>query len=138
MKHIYILTGILSIIVACSLQKKLGHVPQVEIEEVAEDSVAYELETFDAKFETWYKLYDAPSQYRSQQYYESWNRQYVSAWNANASVPGKNWFFETIIGYDPNEDYGFALNHELFYYFQYVENVLKIKIMPNSPRVVKY
>jgi len=83
-------------------------------------------------------LHNSPAMYRSQGYYESWNRQYVSAWNANAMNPRKSWFFETIVGYDPTVDYGFELNHELFYYFQYVENVLKIEIMPNSPKAVRF
>ncbi len=138
MKRIYFLLGIIVFIVACSSQKKITHVPKVEKEEMAEDSVEYDLETFDTKFETWYLLHDNPSQYRSQQYYESWNRQYVSAWNLNAVTPGKSSFFEPIVGYDPSEDYGFELNHKLFYYFQYVENVLKITIMPNSPDVARF
>jgi len=33
-------------------------------------------------------------------------------------------------------DYGIEINHELFYYFQYVEQVLKIQIMPGGPRAV--
>lgn len=138
MKKIYFVIGILAFIVACSSQKKIAHVPQVEKAEMAEDSLEYELETFDTKFETWYQLHDNPSQYRSQQYYESWNRQYVSAWNINAMTPGKGSFFESIVGYDPHEDYGFELNHELFYYFQYVENVLRIRIIPNGPNVVRF
>ena len=50
--------------------------------------------------------------------------------------PRKSSFFEPIIGYDPTVDYGFELNHKLFYYFQYVENVLKIQIMPGGPKVL--
>ncbi|MBN1987454.1 MAG: hypothetical protein JW761_14180 [Prolixibacteraceae bacterium] len=138
MKQIFLWMAIVVFIVACSSQKKMAHVPQVEKEEIAEDSVEYDLETFDAKFETWYQLHNNPSQFRTLQYYESWNRQYVNAWNANAMNPGKSSFFETIIGYDPQTEYGFELNHELFYYFQYVENVLKIEIMPNSPNVVRF
>jgi hypothetical protein len=138
MKRIFLWVAIVVFIVACSSQKKLAHVPQVEKEEIAEDSVEYDLETFDTKFETWYQLHNNPSQFRTLQYYESWNRQYVNAWNANAMSPGKSSFFETIIGYDPQTEYGFELNHELFYYFQYVENVLKIEIMPNGPNVVRF
>ena len=120
---------------ACSSQKKLTNVPKGEMEI---DSLVYELETFDNQFETWFAMHDNPSKYRTQQYYESWNKQYVSAWNVNAVTPGKSWFFETIAGYDPHADYGFELNHKLFYYFQYVENVLKIEIIPNGGSVARY
>lgn len=123
---------------ACSTQKGVVKVNTVEGKEMTTDSVEYQMETFDAKFETWYQMQNNPSQYRSQSYYETWNKQYVTAWNQNAHDSRKSWFFETIIGYDPTTDYGFELNHKLFYYFQYVENVLKIKIMPGSPKVVKH
>ncbi|MDD2590105.1 MAG: DUF6146 family protein [Fermentimonas sp.] len=98
-----------------------------------EDSVEYELIVMDPEFESWYIFQDSPARYRSQQYYESWNRQYVSAWNALAMNPGRRSFFQTIIGYEPNVDYGFKLNHKLFYYFQYVEHKLRIPILSNGP-----
>lgn len=120
---------------ACSTQK--GNVTVEKSEpQIEQDSIEYGVETFDGKFETWYALKDTPATYRSQTYYENWNRQYVNAWNNKAATGVNNSFFEPIVGYDENEDYGFEVNHKLFYYFQYVENVLKIDIMPGSPRVV--
>lgn len=64
------------------------------------------------------------------EYYENWNRQYVAAWNAKAANPIRYPFFQPIQGYDPTEHYGLKLNRKLFYYFQYVQNVLKIPILP--------
>lgn len=126
------------LIVACSSQRKVPEIKNNPVEAATEDSLEYELETFDQKFESWYLFHDSPSQYRSQSYYEGWNRQYVSAWNSNAMDMRKNSFFEPIIGYDQAVDYGFELNHKLFYYFQYVEHVLKIHIMTNGPRSVVF
>lgn len=135
MKQIIFIVIALLFVLACSTQKGVVKIEENKEEMVAvEDSLEYQLETFDAKFETWYALHDNPSQYRSQQYYENWNRQYVNAWNYNSTQPGKRSFFEPIIGYEPNVDYGFELNHKLFYYFQYVERVLKIEIMPGGPQ----
>jgi hypothetical protein len=135
MKQIVFISIALLFILACSTQKGVVKIEENKEEIVAvEDSLEYQLETFDAKFETWYALHDNPSQYRSQEYYENWNRQYVNAWNYNSTQPGKRSFFEPIVGYEPNVDYGFELNHKLFYYFQYVERVLKIDIMPGGPR----
>ncbi|MBW6536231.1 MAG: hypothetical protein K0B11_14580 [Mariniphaga sp.] len=135
MKQIIFISIALFFVLACSTQKGVVKIEENKEEMVAvEDSLEYQLETFDAKFETWYALHDNPSQYRSQQYYENWNRQYVNAWNYNSTQPGKRSFFEPIVGYEPNVDYGFELNHKLFYYFQYVERVLKIEIMPGGPR----
>ena len=134
MKQILFWMGIIFFIVACSTQKGVVAVKSNAGEEIAEDSVEYDLETFDAKFESWYEMYKSPALYHSQNYYENWNRQYVTAWNFNAMDSRKSSFFETIIGYDPTVDYGFELNHELFYYFQYVERVLKIQVMPGGPK----
>jgi len=135
MKYLFIFFAVLLIIWACSGPKGVVKVeksePKAEI-----DSFEYALETFDGKFETWYALHDTPATYRSLEYYQNWNRQYVNAWNYKATQPGKNSFFEPIVGYNEHENYGFEINHELFYYFQYVENVLKIEIMPGGPHVV--
>lgn len=118
---------------ACSAQKGIVRVEKSE-EVTANDSLEYELVTFDGKFESWYIMQNVPSGFRSQEYYENWNRLYVNEWNYHSTQPGKSNFFEYIYGYDPTVDYGFELNHKLFYYFQYVENELKIKILPAGPK----
>ncbi len=139
MKRIIFIVGIVVFFASCKTPKNAVKIEkEKDIEVLAEDSVEYEMETFDSKFETWYEFHNKPSQHRSKEYYEGWNRQYVSAWNSNASDPSKSWFFEPIIGYYPTEDYGFELNHELFYYFQYVERVLNIQIMPGGPRNIVF
>lgn len=138
MKRLIFLVVALIFIYACSVQQEAVKIESNDVETASEDSVEYILETFDEKFETWYRLHDSPALYRSQDYYEGWNRRYVAAWNYNATDPDKRWFFESVVGYDPTIDYGFELNHKLFYYFQYVENVLKIPIMSGSPNVVHY
>lgn len=136
MRKIIFWIGIILVIVSCSTQKRVVEIKNKTFEPATEDSLQYDLETFDQRFETWYTLHDSPSQYRSQSYYEGWNRQYVSAWNSHSFDQRRNSFFEPIVGYDPSTDYGLELNHKLFYYFQYVENVLKIQIMPNGPKAV--
>lgn len=138
MRQILLWLGILLFTAACSTQKGFVEVKNNNGESIAEDSVEYELETFDGRFETWYELHNNPSMYRSQQYYEFWNRQYVSAWNYNAMNGRRNSFFEPIVGYEFAVDYGFELNHQLFYYFQYVERVLNIQIMPGGPKAVVF
>ena len=122
---------------ACATQKGVVRVEKSE-ELTASDSLEYELVTFDGKFESWYSMQNVPSRYRSQEYYENWNRQYVTECNYNSTQGAKSNFFEYIHGYDPTVDYGFELNHKLFYYFQYVENVLKIKILPSGPKTIVF
>ena len=121
---------------ACSGTKQVAESETSSVEVTGKDSIEYDVETFNAKFDIWYELQNTPVNYRSQAYYESWNKQYVSAWNAKCASPSPNWNFEPVVGYDPTEDYGFEMNHKLFYYFMYVENVLKKKIIPGGPHVV--
>ena len=138
MKRIMFWVGIILLIAACSAQKGLVTVKSNNGESTTKDSLEYDLETFDGRFETWYQIHNNPSMYRSQEYYENWNHQYVSAWNYNAMSGRRNSFFEPITGYEFSVDYGFELNHKLFYYFQYVEHVLKIQIMPGGPQSVVF
>ncbi|MBN2637014.1 MAG: hypothetical protein JXR61_12145 [Prolixibacteraceae bacterium] len=140
MKIIFQLLVILFLVWSCSSQKKMMNLdPQgVDLENggaaTANDSIEYNIETFDTQFEIWYQAHNSETSYHSLNYYEQWNRQYVAAWNENATDPRKGNFFELIVGYDPETKYSLELNHKLFYYFQYVENVLKVKIMSYSPK----
>lgn len=135
MRQFLIIIMLLLFIWSCSSKKGAVKVEKSNIETTQADSVEYDMETFDSKFETWYVTHNSATLYRTQDYYEYWNRMYVNAWNSH-SAGRKNSFFEPIVGYDQNEDYGLELNHKLFYYFQYVEQVLKIAIMPGSPKVI--
>jgi hypothetical protein len=136
MKRIILFTTILLVLWACKTQRGVIKFTETKHDLTAQsDSIEYELETFDSRFESWYMMQKSPSQFRSQSYYETWNRQYVSEWNFKATT-GRNSFFEPIIGYEPSVDYGFELNHKLFMYFMYVERVLKIQILPNGPNIV--
>lgn len=135
MRKIFIFLAIIFTFWACSAPKETVKVEKYQpVNEV--DSVEYDIEMFDSKFESWYAIHKSPSTYRSLRYYETWNKKYVKAWNHKSLEMGKGSFFSPIVGYHSNEDYGFALNHKLFYYFQYVENVLKIQIMTGGPNDV--
>lgn len=117
------------LIASCAGTKKLARVEFSEPAGQATDSVEYELVVLDPGFETWYILHSRPSWYHTQNYYELWNRQYVTAWNTKAMSSRYSRMFESTIDYDPFTDYGLEINHKLFYYFQYVERELGIPIL---------
>jgi len=136
----YILFLIITLFIfACSSQKVAIKANKTNNENNDKDSIEYAMETFDSKFDSWYLMQEKSEATSStKEYYEYWNQRYVAAWNSKAASGQYGSFFEPINGYEPNIDYGFELNHKLFYYFQYVENVLKIDIMPGSPHVVRH
>lgn len=129
-----LLIVLLAVFAACSTPKN------IQLKEVAEndekDSVSYELIVLDPGFESWFITYSKPSWYHSQSYYENWNQQYVNAWNYHSIWRRNSQLLEGQINYEPRIDYGLEINHKLFYYFQYVERVLKIPIIENGPRAI--
>jgi len=94
MKQLFFYAIALLFVIACSTQKGIVKIEQENDLAEEEDSVEYELIVFDPKFETWYIFQNSPANYRSQQYYEYWNRQYVTAWNYHASNSRRSSFFE--------------------------------------------
>jgi len=94
-----------------------------------EEKTEYELEILDPAFNTWYLTNWNISKDRSYRYYDTWNDQYVQAWNFKASSARSARFFNTPINYDVNEDYGMEVSRKLFYYFKYVEKELGIPIL---------
>ena len=127
--YIYFL-AVSAFFASCSGTRKLAGVDIKNKEDKASDTVEYELIIFDTGFDTWYVSHSKPTWYHSQDYYETWNKQYVTFWNSKAMSPNLYKFFDTVIDYNPGIDYGLELNHKLFYYFQYVEKALKIDILP--------
>ncbi len=136
MKQLFILLAVLTFFWACSGPKVVVAEAEKEEPKTTNDSVSYAIETFDSKFKTWYDLQKSQTTNRSQEYYENWNRKYVKEWNHISNQKDKSDFFVPITGYDRTKDYGFQINHQLFFYFLYVENVLKIQILPNGPKLV--
>jgi hypothetical protein len=132
MKYGYFILVIMLVIASCSGNRKLAKVDIKNQETEDTDSVEYELIIFDPGFESWFISHSKPTWYHSQTYYETWNKQYVISWNQKAINPRYARYFESTIDYDPFTDYGLELNHKLFYYFQYVEKVLKLEILPSG------
>jgi len=135
MKQIFILLTIILFIWACSGPKAAVEAEKDEPEtDIEMDSVSYVMETYDAKFKAWYDLQKSQDTKQSQKYYEKWNKKYVKEWNQKSTQKEHSDFFVPISGYNRTKDLGFEINHQLFYYFQYVENVLKIQILSDGPK----
>lgn len=136
MRRIVYLLAIIALLLACVTQKNTVHNNKKNAETTGVDTLEYDVEMFDAKFDAWYQHYLTPATYRQQSYYELWNMRYVTMWNSKANSSAGEFPFEPVVGFEPGYDYGFELNHKLFHYFMYVEDVLKIKIMPSGPNFI--
>ncbi len=130
MKPAFYFTALLILAAACHSNKPIT---TTDIAELPEDSVSYELLVLDPGFESWYLLHNQPSKYHVQAYYEDWNQRYVDAWNYGRIGYKHTQLIHGYIDYNPSEDYGFEINHKLFYYFMYVERELGIRLLPDGP-----
>ena len=95
----------------------------------SEDKTEYEIEILDPGFDTWFLTQWNQAKDHSYKFYDTWNDQYVQAWNYKATHPRYGSFFNSTINYDINIDYGMEVSRKLYYYFKYVENELKIPIL---------
>ncbi|PWE01213.1 DUF6146 family protein [Marinilabilia rubra] len=112
---------------SCKTLKK-GSAPEQKVDLVEndttnmKDSTEYELVVLDPGFES-YLATQPPPNYHSQQYYETWNQQYVVEWNYRHDQPlTYGDFYETRIHYNTHENYGLELNYRLYYYFQFIKD----------------
>ena len=124
MKKLLFLPVIIISLLACNSQKPVaeGESPEVAITSGEDDSTKYELIVFDPGYESFLVSQPYPKWYYSEEYYKTWNIQYVIEWNyrfRNPMIFGN--FYETEINYNPSEEYGLDLNYQLYQYFQFIE-----------------
>jgi len=131
MKYIVFIIAIF--ITGCTTQKSAQKSQSPKI--TGKDSTEYKLIVLDPGFESWYALKNSPALKRSKVYYHDWNVQYVYAWNNKVMSSHYPDIFGERIDYNFNVNYPFKIEHKLFYYFQYVEQVLHVRILENGPPV---
>lgn len=130
--------GILALIIsACATNEKISTAAQKSLEApvITEDSTEYEVVISDPGFDYWFLRFDNESSIRSLSYYKSWNQRYVSDWNTRITEHYRGFETETNLYIDVYNINDLAVQHKLFYYFQFVERHKKIKIIYGvSPR----
>lgn len=102
------------------------HNMRMKKDTVKNDSTEYELIIFDSRFETWYLTRNKPSWYHSESYYEHWNQRYVNEWNYRYHLGDMR--FDSYIDYQRTKDYGLELEHKLYYFFEYFQEVNNISL----------
>lgn len=134
MKSLLVLVTGIMIVTSCAAPSRMMQVQDGNLIDIKQNDEQYEVMVLDAGFETWFATAWSPAKDRSQEYYASWNQQYVTEWNFKANRAQNANFFQNQIQYDQTEDYGIAVERKLFYYFRWVETELGIPILRNSPK----
>jgi len=118
---------IFMIVWSCSPLLKTGS--EVKHSVIKSDSTEYEITIIDTDFDRWYLMHFSPVQDYSNEYYKSKNRLGVSNWNAYFTRSRFQRVIENYIFYDYNADYGIEVNRKLYWYFKYVEDQYRIRLL---------
>ncbi len=135
------------IIESCSITDKTPMVSDAEKEAFKQqdgDTVAienpkleYEIIIIEPGFYFWLQSIAKPEGYYSQSFLESRNEIYVINWNQRVLLPlqyDPN-LYEMQINYDPQLDYGYEVNYQLYNYFIYFQRKYKQQLGPFVPRI---
>ncbi|MEZ5195607.1 MAG: DUF6146 family protein [Bacteroidales bacterium] len=88
----------------------------------AADSVEYELVVLDPDFNSWFVSHQKPVWYYSGNFYKYWNTIFVNEWNHRCNNPVVYGMpYDYSIDYEHRNDYGVDLEHELYWYFKFIE-----------------
>lgn len=107
----------------CATQSGMDRNPSNNLIIEQDEGEQYELIIIDPQFRSWFATNAKPINFHSLTYYESQNKQYVTAWNELFHSTGGRGPFGSYIDYQFSEDYGLDLNYELYWYFKYIESI---------------
>lgn len=132
MKQVMLLTMLIIFISSSGIYGQKGKDKDkvvMKADTVKTDSIEYELIITDPGFESW--LASKPSMnFLSQNYYETWNRLYVSEYNNRFYQPQRyGTIYENYIDYSSFIDYGLELNYKLYYYFLFFEHTYNVVLV---------
>ncbi|MFA8434787.1 MAG: DUF6146 family protein [Marinifilaceae bacterium] len=128
----YIILLLLAFVFGCASQGPITKYEKPAESQLSEtDSTEYELIIIDPGFESWFITRAHTASAHTEEYYKHWNQWYVTEWNSlhDRGHPA----FENRIDYDPFEDYGFEINHKLYYYFLFTEEKLGFRLVNRGP-----
>ncbi len=138
----FILVIILGI-VSCNTPKKartsndITNKTEQDTVRIANDKLEYEIIIIEPGFNVWLEVTAKPKGYYSQQFLESRNRLFVTAWNSRVLEPSRydpN-LYEMQIDYRPNIDYGYDVNYKLYNYFIFFQLQYKQQLTSFVPRI---
>ncbi|MBT8205740.1 MAG: hypothetical protein KJP14_10495 [Eudoraea sp.] len=110
---------------------------QADTVEIVNPESNYEIIIIEPGFNYWLRTIARPRGYYSQNYLETRNRLMVIEWNNRVMWPNRYdpLLYELQINYDPNIDYGYEVNYQLYNYFVYFQRKYNQRLGPFIPRI---
>ena len=105
--------------------------------DTAESESEYDIVIIDIGFNRWLNQIAQPKGYYSQRFLEQRNYLYVLEWNRRFLAPQRfdPLLYEVNINYDPEIDYGYDVNYQLYNYFIYFQRRYNQRLGPFLPRI---
>ncbi|MDY0103615.1 MAG: DUF6146 family protein [Lentimicrobium sp.] len=113
---------------SCTQQNELVQ-SQKKNSEINIDSTEYKILIIDPDFDRWYMMRYSPSMDRSNETYRSMNIIGVQNWNSfyeRGKYPNA---IGSYLNYQTNIDYGLEVNRRLYWYFKYIEETYRIRLL---------
>jgi hypothetical protein len=128
MKPYFIIAALAIIIASCSTQQKTSGT--AGIKEVKEgDSTEYGIVILDPGFDYWYQTHFSTAMDRDNEIYRMYNRTGVMNWNDYFTRGKYRNIIENQLNYDYSIDYGIEVNRKLYWYFKFLEEKYKIRLL---------
>ncbi|KAF0195295.1 MAG: hypothetical protein FD166_3011 [Bacteroidetes bacterium] len=128
MKKLAVLGLVFMAVCACSSQKETTGTGKPAAT-VAIDSTEYEITIIDPDFDRWYVGHYSPALDRTNEYYRSMNSQGVINWNYYFTRNKYSTVIGSYISYNPSIDYGLEVNRRLYWYFRFIEENYRIRLL---------
>ena len=128
MKKILLFAIIIFATWSCSQQKKITQ-SQKSHAEIIEDNTEYNILIIDPGFDRWYMMRYSASMDRSNEYYKGMNNVGVQNWNDFYNRGKYPQVIGSYLSYNPSIDYGLEVNRRLYWYFKYIEENFRIRIL---------
>ncbi len=104
---------------------------------IKNEGLEYEIIIIEIGFNTWLQSIAKPWGYYTQEFMENRNQIYVINWNQRVMEPLRfdASLYEWRIDYNPNIDYGYDVNYQLYNYFIYFQRKYNQRLGPFVPRI---
>lgn len=128
MKKILLFGIILFAAWSCTQQKQMAQ-SQKSQTTIDDDSTSYNILIIDPDFDRWYMMRYSASMDRSNEFYKGVNYLGVQNWNDYYNRGQYPRVINSYLSYNPAIDYGLEVNRRLYWYFKYIEENFKIRIL---------
>lgn len=125
MKKLILIVLVTITLGACSSQKELSGTSN----QVSLDTTEYAIHILDNDFERWYMMRFSPAVDRTNDYYKMKNLIGVTNWNDYFIRNKYRRAIGNYISYNTQEDYGIEVNRKLYWYFKYIEETYRIRLL---------